>query len=1156
MQGKKIPCLIGAVILSSIALGHATAAAPDCDPVVGELISVEGTVQLQRAGGGSWQAAGVGAMLCDKDTVRTEANSRASVSLVNDAVFRLDQNTAVHLADIAPEPEEKSFVQLLVGAIQSFSRKPREVAIDTPYLNATIEGTEFVIRVAQNETELTVFEGTVRAANPQGAAAVTSGQMVVAQAGQAPRRRVVVRPRDAAQWSIYYPPVLAAMGGGQAPSDLPPAIAEAAGLAGQGNAAGALEAMDRVPATQQDARYHLYRASFLLAAGQVEGARGAIDRALQLDAGSGLAYAQRAVIDVAQNRNDEALANGRRAVELAPDSTAASIALSYALQATYQLGEARQTLEKAVAANPDDALARARLAELWMMIGYRDRARAEAEKAVELAPNMERAQVVLGFAALVEIRTTQAKDAFRKAIAIDSDDPMAHLGLGLAMIREGDLADGRKQIEAAVALDPESALLRSYLGKAYFEEKREEIDAQQLAMAKERDPNDPTAYLYDALRKQSENRPGEALQDLQKSIELNDNRAVYRGRLQLDEDRAARGASLANIYSDLGFTQMGLNEATKSLADDPTNASAHRFLSETYSGMPRREIARVSELFQAQMLQDVGMNPPQPSVGETHLTGPSAGGPANAGFNEFTALFERNRTQLNASAAYGTDDTWSAEGAISAAYDWFSISAGAFHYETEGFRPNAGAEHDIQSVFAQAALTQELNLQLEYRTRESEWGDLASDFDPALFFEDMTHTIDQDSARAGLRWSPTPNFDVLLSYIYSDRHADRSDVVFRFNGGCPVPDPVSSDCPVNELLIADTDGHQAETQLLYRGDRLRVTAGGAFVDADKVFETDVVLFRQDNPDTHFFGTPTIVPQDIVHSRGYAYGYINYPDAVTWTVGVSYDSYEEFTRDFTEINPKFGVQWQISDAVNLRAAAGQVVKPYIFNPRTLEPTQVAGFNQFFDEPNGTVSRQYGLGIDWKATDSLFMGVEGEVRDVDVPFFTGAADDVPAEEQRLDKTYRAFAYWTPHPQWALSLEFIYDHSDQDSGLLTSTSFALPEEVTTYTVPAGIRYFGPYGVFAGLGATYVRQEVERDPDVLAIVPTAAGDDSFFLVDAAIGWRLPNRAGTISLEAQNILDREFNYQDDTYRQLGDDPVQSTYPQGRKIMGRVTLKF
>ena len=75
-----------------------------------------------------------------------------------------------------------------------------------------------------------------------------------------------------------------------------------------------------------------------------------------------LAYAQRAVIDVAQNRNEDALANGAKAVDLAPDSSAARIAHSYALQATFQLGAARQGLEAAVAANPDDALAHARLA--------------------------------------------------------------------------------------------------------------------------------------------------------------------------------------------------------------------------------------------------------------------------------------------------------------------------------------------------------------------------------------------------------------------------------------------------------------------------------------------------------------------------------------------------------------------------------------------------------------------------------------------------------------------------------------------------------------------------------------------------------------------------------------------------------------------------
>ena len=50
-------------------------------------------------------------------------------------------------------------------------------------------------------------------------------------------------------------------------------------MAARGDGAGALEAMDRVPAAQRGARWHLYRASFLLAAGQVDAARAAIDRA-------------------------------------------------------------------------------------------------------------------------------------------------------------------------------------------------------------------------------------------------------------------------------------------------------------------------------------------------------------------------------------------------------------------------------------------------------------------------------------------------------------------------------------------------------------------------------------------------------------------------------------------------------------------------------------------------------------------------------------------------------------------------------------------------------------------------------------------------------------------------------------------------------------
>ena len=159
----------------------------------------------------------------------------------------------------------------------------------------------------------------------------------------------------------------------------------------------------------------------------------------------------------------------------------------------------------------------------------------------------------------------------------------------------------------------------------------------------------------------------------------------------------------------------------------PDNSSAHRFLSDAYIGVPRREIARVSELLQAQMLQDININPVQPSLAETNLSLLTRGGPFIPGLNEYTPLFERNDIQLvgaglagkndtrdfegitpTPAGLDGKDDTLGFEGIASALYNRFSISAGAFQYDTDGWRLNAGFEHEINNFFMQAAITPDL----------------------------------------------------------------------------------------------------------------------------------------------------------------------------------------------------------------------------------------------------------------------------------------------------------------------------------------------------------------------------------------------------------------------------------------------------------------
>ncbi|NCF38411.1 MAG: tetratricopeptide repeat protein, partial [Gammaproteobacteria bacterium] len=511
--------------------------------------------------------------LCEGSSIRVGAQSRAAISLVNDAVLRLDENTTMRLVNIIEEEEEQSLLDILRGAIQSFSRKPKKLMVNSPYLNGSIEGTEFVFRVTDEQTEITVFEGTVVASNSQGESSVTAGESVVAQQGQAPTKRILVNPRNEVTWGLNYPSILIS---GERSAD--PQVIEIA---------------------------------MLLESGRVNQAREKLAPLMASD--NGLAYALSSVINIALNETAQALEDGARAVDLAP-SAPSFIALSYAQQSNLDLESARATLQQANEANPDNALVLARLAELNLMMGSRSEAVDLAQRAVSINSELDNPQVVLGFAALALNDHATAGTAFETAISLNSSNPLSHLGLGLSKISAGDLVAGRKDIEAAVALDSNDAILRSYLGKSYFEEKRSNLAEDQYDIAKSLDPNDPTAFLYSGIQKQTDNRPVEALNDIEQSIELNDNRAVYRSRFLLDQDRAARGTSIARAYSDLGFNKLATNEASESLMLDPSNASAHRFLSDSYKAGGRTEIGRVSELFQAQMLQDVNLTPIQPSL--------------------------------------------------------------------------------------------------------------------------------------------------------------------------------------------------------------------------------------------------------------------------------------------------------------------------------------------------------------------------------------------------------------------------------------------------------------------------------------------------------------------------------------------------------------
>ena len=1123
----------GAILLAMLLCPDA-APAQTQEKWIARAISVQGTVEARRAGATAWQPVKLNDTYAPGDTIRVRERSRADLAMLDQSVLRLNADAEITLEAI--KEERTGVVNLLRGATHFFSRGPRSLEVQTPFMVAGIRGTEFFVSVEPDRTLLTIFEGTVLAENQAGNLTLTSGQSAIAEAGKPPVLRVVARPRDAVHWALYYPPVLYFR-----PDEFPAGpdwrgiVRQSLEYYQRADLQKAFDSIATVPQTVPDPRFFAYRAHLLLAVGRADEAAVDVERALRLVPNDANALALQTIIAVVQGDKDRALDTAQKALQAAPGSATARIALSYAQQARFDLEGARASLQKAVELDPQNALAWARLSELWASFGELDRALEAAQKATALEPNLSRTQTVLGYAYLMRVKTKDAKKAFEKAIALDSADPLPRLGLGLAKIREGDLHGGSREIEAAASLDPNNAIVRSYLGKAYYEEKRTGLDEREYSVAKQLDPNDPTPHFYDAIGKQTTNRPVDALHETQRAIELNDNRAVYRSRLLLDSDEAARSAAQARIYSDLGFQQLALVEGWKSVNTDPTSFSAHRFLADTYSVLQRHEIARVSELLQSQLLQPLNMTPIQPRLAESNLFLISAGGPGSLSFNEFNPIFNRNGLTLLTTGLAGGNDTVAGEGVLGGIYKNASFSLGYTHFETDGFRPNSGQNDDIANVFLQLELTPETSIQGEYRYRETQRGDLRLRFFPEDVFPDELNKELRRSYRLGVRHAFSPNSIVLGSFIYSD-----ADFRVREKRLAPIElfPGLFLENKITEFKAPQT-AYSGELQHLFRSRYVNLTTGAGYADVNGRLDSSVRLaFPFPVPDLLF---ETSDSTDVRHTNVYAYSYINALKDLTLILGASGDfTYGDRLKDTEQLNPKFGMVWNPFPTTTVRWAAFRALKRALITNQTLEPTNVAGFNQFFDDFDATNAWRYGVAVDQKFIHDVFAGVEFSQRDMDVPFLS--AQELGKltfrEEEQRERLARSYLFWTPHPWWALRLEYLFERYTTQGVTFT------PKDLNTHRVPVGISFFHPSGFGASLKATYFDQE---GTFVLNNGNVRSGRDDFWVVDAGISYRLPQRYGFITVGASNLFDQAFRFFD---RDLKNPSIQPD----RMLFVRFTL--
>jgi len=1039
------------------------------------VLSVQGVVEKRNLIENSWKEVTQGSALCADDIVRTKKQSRATIQINNQTTIRLDQNTRLTLPSKKNETNVYDrLIKVLQGKTFFRSRKPHQLEINTPFFNAVHEGTEFTVNVLPDKASIMVFDGKVAAHNKFGQVMVNKGQQATALKNQPLQVKAIkINPQDAVQWLLYYPPVLDG------------------------------KSIDESTLKPETPEFFVYQAAKLLNSGQVSQAQEIINQAKLIKPDNADLLALESVIAIAKNHTDLAFKLSSKAVKINSQSIAAKIALSYSLQSKRKLQDAVKTMEQAVHINPNYALAWTRLAELQLSLGDHNKALKSAQKAKQLNPSLSHIQIILGFSHLSQAHIIDGQHAFEQAIHLDPNDPLARLGLGLAQIRQGNVEEGTRDIETAVSLDPNNSIFRSYLGKAYYELKNTPYAETELAIGKEQDSKDSTPWFYDAILKQTTNRPVEALQAMQKAIELNDNRAVYRSNLLLDDDLAARSASLGRIYNDLGFQQRGLVEGWKSVNASPSNYSAHRLLADNYASLPNHETARVSELLQSQLLQPTNITPIQPRLAESNLLILDGMGPSTSSFNEFNPLFAKNRLALQASGLVGGNNTFSDEVTQSGLWNNFSYSLGQYHYETDGFRPNNDLEQNIYSGFMQYQFTPKFSAQVEGRYNQFESGDLAMRFRSNGVTKERNYSQNY-SGRLGFHYEPAKGNHFLGSVIYNNVKKQTRD---------------------SATIQIDQQSYTAEGQYLFETDKINLIIGGGQFQSD--LEANL--------------TESLRNVDEEHANGYIYSYIRPWQGLTATLGLSFDSYHqnEFRRH--QLNPKLGINWQILPSTLVRAAAFQTIKRPFASNQTLEPTQVVGFNQLFDDFNGSKVKQYGIGIDHQINSSLFSGLEASFREIDYPSLADKKEFTDREQ-----FYQAYFFWTPIETVAIKALYNFEQFKRNP----TSDFNRPVEVKTHRMPLTINYFNNKGFFAKFGATFVEQNVKYQSKTQHLLP---GNNHFWIIDTAIGYRLPNRWGIISFGIKNLLNEKFNFEDVDY---AGGALAPQFQPDRVLYGKIIFSY
>lgn len=1096
-----------------------------------EIVTVEGKVWVLPLGVEPWLPARAGQVLRVGDRLKTEKASRSTLRFSGLSVFRINELTIFELLP-PPQEDKKPLLNLKSGSLYFFSReKPADVQFRTPTSSGAIRGTEFILQAAEDgETYLALLDGKVDLGNETGKIEMQSGEQARVRQGHLPVKTALIDSINVIQWCLYYPAVVNSEEIGFSSSEKE-ALRDSLTAYTSGDLLQAL-ALFPVNKPQSSQAVEVYEAALQLSVGQVDQANLLLEH---LPGDSALTHALRQMIAAVQSKTWTQSNPPKLASEW--------LAESYYLQSHSRLDEALKAAEAATQKSPAFGFAWVRVAELELCFGRTDRARSALEKGLQLSPRDAQGLAVKGFLLAAENETGLALAQFDHAIAIDGGLGDAWIGRGLCKIRTGHAVEGRLDMEVAAILEPNRALFRSYLGKAWSNAGDTRHAEKELNLAKKLDPNDPTSWLYSALLDQRDNRINEAVRELEKSQELNDNRSLFRSRLLLDQDQSVRSANLAGIYRDAGMFDVSVREASRAVDQDYANYSAHLFLANSYDALRdpnhvnlRYGTAFLSELLTANLLAPITAT----SLSQTAYP------------DEYSKLFMKDGFGLSSSTEYSSHGDWVQNSSQYGTFGNTSYALDGSYRSYQGYRPNNDLEENFLAANVKQQLTPQDSVLLQVNQFHYNAGDVAQYYAQSAASRTLRVTEDQDpNIYLGYHreWSPAIHTLILLARLSDDfRLNDPSAPIYFLRQIDGTITRVTS--PPNFVkLSSGLDAYSAELQQIWQGGGHTLIAGGRFQTGTTANFNSVSNLTQTV-------TAQSIKADLQRLNFYAYDQWQVFEPLMLIAGISYDNLRypknidtspitsgDDSKD--QVSPKAGFIWTPSANTHLRGAYTRSLGGLFYdNSVRLEPTEVAGFNQALRSvaPEsvvglvpGTSFETFGLGLDHKFKSNTYFGVDAQLLRSDGSREVGAltnqsfipVPDSPASTRQTihyqEKSLVITLNQLIGENWSVGARYNLTHAD-----LTGRFVDVPVAVANaaginQNQSATLNQLNLYaifqhrcGFFSEFDALWSSQSNQ------GYTPGLPGDD-FWQFNVFAGYRFAHRHAEARIGVLNLTDRNY---------------------------------